>query len=134
MDLWGKKKDKTDQIQKATGADIDEPGRGLQGCIPASSEEAGIELNSPSQVLKPKQRKANSAVTCTSDQNKQQVCSLYRENNRDTALADPARFRPSHSDSHRQHKASPDKARPDVGIARRGSQPGKPAESLTILT
>ena len=73
-------------------------------------------------------------MTCTSDQNKQQVCSSPREDNRDKALADPAKFRPSHSGSHREHKASPDKARPDVGIARRALQPGKPAESLTILT
>ena len=35
MDLWGKKKDKTDQTKKATGADTDEPEREFQGRIPA---------------------------------------------------------------------------------------------------
>ena len=54
MDLWGKKKDKTGQIKKATGADTDEPERRFPGRIPASSEEAEIGLNGPGQVLKPK--------------------------------------------------------------------------------
>ena len=134
MDLWGKKKDKTDQLKEATGADTDEPERGFQGRIPASSEEAEIELNGPRQVLKPKQQTTNSAVTCTSGQHKQHVCSLPREDDRDKALADPAKSCLPHSSSHRIHKASPNKARPDAGIARRGSQPGKPAESFTIIT
>ena len=54
MDLWGKKKDKTDQLKEATGADTDEPEREFQGRMPASSEEAETELDGPSQVLKPK--------------------------------------------------------------------------------
>ena len=115
MDLWGKQKDKSDQTKEATGADTDKPERRFQGRIPASSEEAGIELNGPSKVLKPRQHKTNSAVTCTSDQNEQQVCSLPRENNKDKALADTVKFCPPHSSSHRGQKASPNKARPDAG-------------------
>ena len=53
MDLWGKKKDKSDQTKEATGADPDEAARGIQGRMPASSEEARSELNGPSQVLEP---------------------------------------------------------------------------------
>jgi hypothetical protein len=62
------------------------------------------------------------------------VYRLPSEVNKDKALADPARFCPPRPSSHRVHKASPNKARPDAGIARRESQPGKPAESLTIMT
>ena len=62
---------------------------------------------------------------------------MYRlpgEINKDIALADPAKFCPPHPSSDRVRKASPNKARLDAGIARRESQPGKPAESLTTMT
>ena len=136
MDLWGKKKDKTGQIKKATGVDTDKPERQFPGRIPASSEEAEIELNGPSQVLKPKQQKTNSAVTCTSDQHKQQMCSftsLPREDNKDKASADPAKSCPPRPSPHRVRKASPNRARPDAEITLEENQPGKPAESLTIM-
>ena len=59
---------------------------------------------------------------------------MPREDNKDKALADPAKPCSPRLSPHRVHKASPNKARPDTRIARRGSQPGKPAESLTIMT
>ena len=65
------------------------------------------------------------------------MCSLPREDKEDKALADPAKSCPTRPSPHRVRKASPNRARPDAGIARiarRGNQPGKPAESLTIMT
>ena len=81
---WGKKQDQTHRTKKAPGTDPGESGRGFWDRVPASSAEAQIKSDSPHQVLKPRWRKTSSSVTsqvtCTSSQNKPQMCSLSREN------------------------------------------------------
>ena len=68
MDLWVKKKGKTNQTKEAPRAEPKGPGRGYQSCVPASSWEAQIRLDSQSHILEPAQQRTKSTVTCTSNQ------------------------------------------------------------------
>ena len=50
--------DQTDLTKQAPGADPDEPGRGFQGRVPASSDEAQTKSDSPQQVVDPARKPA----------------------------------------------------------------------------